>query len=326
METCIQKQCNIQQTAKILRWCSFDSDFLPNLNDARFMTWMRKGITAYSTMIHEGSLKTFQTMKEQYNLERQDFYRYLQIQHHFETFRKNIDLEDGMMKIFVSAYKSENITRIISKIYSYFSKRKSEGSLYIKQKWDMENGDILQEDQWYSVCQIQWKTTTSLAWREFSWKNMVRFFLTLKQKGYSTNNADCWRQCQTVQADHYHIFWYCPVLAEFWKKVHQNIQDSLVVTVPFRFYFLYLCNFPHDLDLHPSDIKLIPILLVACKKAITRKWLNPHPPSMDDWIDIVYEVFKMERLTYSLRLHKDDFDGLWNRFVLFIGSQRPDFI
>lgn len=169
----------------------------------RFRIWVRNGITAYSTVMHEGSLKTFQMMEEQYNLEQQDFYRFLQMRHHFETLRKDIDLEDGMIKIFASTYKSEYITKTISKIYKYFSKRKSEGSLYIKQKWDRESGNILPEDQWYSVCQIQWKTTTSLAWREFSWKNMVRFFLTPKQKGYNTNNTDCWRQCQTDKADHY---------------------------------------------------------------------------------------------------------------------------
>lgn len=322
----VQKQCNIQETAKILRWCSFDSDFPPNLNDARFRVWMRNGITAYCTVMHKESLKTFQMMEEQYHLERQDFYRFLQMRHHFEKLRKDIDLEDGMIKLFISAYKSENIIKTISKIYNYFSKRKSEGSLYIKQRWDKESGNILSEDHWYSICQIQWKTTTSLAWREFSWKNMVRFFLTPKQKSYNTNNTACWRQCHTTEANHYHIFWSCPSLTEYWKKVHQIIQDSLIITIPLSFDTLYLCNFPHDLDLHPSDARLIPILLAACKKAITRKWLKPQPPSVDDWIDIVYDVYKMERLTYSLRMRQNDFSGLWNRFVLFIGSQRPDFI
>lgn len=40
----------------------------------------------------------------------------------------------------------------------------------------------LSQDEQYSVCQIQWNSTSSLAWREFSWKGLVRFFITPKQK------------------------------------------------------------------------------------------------------------------------------------------------
>ena len=37
-----QKLCNIQKTAKLLKWCAFDSDFPPNLSDERFKTWAKK--------------------------------------------------------------------------------------------------------------------------------------------------------------------------------------------------------------------------------------------------------------------------------------------
>ena len=36
-----QKLCNIQKTAKLLKWCAFDSDFPPNLSDERFKTWAK---------------------------------------------------------------------------------------------------------------------------------------------------------------------------------------------------------------------------------------------------------------------------------------------
>ena len=37
-----QKLCNIQKTAKLLKWCAIDSDFPPNLSDERFKTWAKK--------------------------------------------------------------------------------------------------------------------------------------------------------------------------------------------------------------------------------------------------------------------------------------------
>lgn len=65
-------------------------------------------------------------MDEEHNLEQQDFYRFLQMHHHLERLRKDVNLEDGMITIFISAHNSECITKTISKIYNYFAKRKSE--------------------------------------------------------------------------------------------------------------------------------------------------------------------------------------------------------
>ena len=68
------------------------------------------------------------------------------------------------------------------------------------------------------------------------------------------------------------------------------------------------------------------ILLAACKKAITRKWLKQQAPLIDDWIDIVYEIYKMERLTYYLKLRQEDFTSIWFEWNIYIAPRRADFI
>jgi len=40
-------------------------------------------------------------------------------------------------------------------------------------------------------------------------------------------------------------------------------------------------------------------------KAITRKWLQVDPPTKDQWLGIVNEIYSMERLTSILRLKFD---------------------
>lgn len=119
---------------KILRWCAFDRNFLPNSSDTRFKAWVGSGITAYCTLIHKGVLKSFDTVKREYNFEQQDFYRYLQIRHYVGTITKDMDvanLEKAMMKIFVTAYKAGNNNKIISRIYNCFMNRKAEGRVII---------------------------------------------------------------------------------------------------------------------------------------------------------------------------------------------------
>lgn len=103
----------------------------------------------------------------------QDFYRFLQIRHYLRETLKGVDmlnLEVGLMKLFRSAYNSEPTAEIISKIYKCFLDIYTGESQYIKEKWDRESNGVLTGEEWRTVCRIQWKTSSSLSWREFSWK------------------------------------------------------------------------------------------------------------------------------------------------------------
>lgn len=172
-------------------------------------------------------------MRDKYNLEQQGFYRFLQMRHYFSTIMKDINLanlEDGIMKVFISAYNSEYNIKIISRMYNCFSNRKSEDALYIKEKWDRESNRVLSGEEWHMICQMQWKTISYLNWGEFCWKSLVRFFITPQQKRHRTINLDCWRKCQASNANHYKS---CPVLATYWKNIHQTLENVFRITVPF---------------------------------------------------------------------------------------------
>lgn len=89
-----QKLWQLQDSSKILRWCAFDNNFLPNSSDKRFYRWVGQGITAYCTLFHKGVMKSFETVKEEINLEQQDFYRFLQVRHYVGSITKNFNLAD----------------------------------------------------------------------------------------------------------------------------------------------------------------------------------------------------------------------------------------
>ena len=42
------------------------------------------------------------------------------------------------------------------------------------------------------------------------------------------------------------------------------------------------------------------IMLVASKKAITRKWLKTEAPKREDWVEVMHNIYMMESLTLSL--------------------------
>lgn len=46
------------------------------------------------------------------------------------------------------------------------------------------------------------------------------------------------------------------------------------------------------------------ILSAACRKAINRQWHKAQTPTVNEWLDIVDEIFMMERITFNLTLER----------------------
>ena len=183
---------------------------------------------------------------------------------------------------------------------------------------------VISEEDWKRLCKLQWKSTCSTMWREFSWKNRIRFFITPLQKRHQGNGVGCWRLCGLNEANHLHVFWECPLLVPYWREIHKNLEAIFGVNIPFKCDTLYLGNIPFEMW-NSDDRKLMLILLVASKKAITRKWLKPKPPKVDEWIDIIHDIYIMEKLCFSLRIQKEKFLRIWPRWTEYVKPIRSDF-
>lgn len=319
---------NMKGMGKVLQWCAFDLDFAPNRIDHRFRSWIRRDLTAYCTFINQGRLMSFQDLKDKHGLTNQDFYRYLQVRHQVEQIIRKDNLESittGVLKVFITAYNSEPCYGIISKLYNGLRKLKEENTLYIKEKWEGEGNFVMSVEEWERLNQQQWKTTCSSFWREFGWKNITRFFVSPAQKKHQVVGSGCWRQCGSDDANHFHIFWGCPPISPFWQGVHGCMEDILHIQLPFSFEVLYLGKVAGEFRAR-EDKYLFNIMLVAIKKGLTRKWMKPEVPTVEDWIDIMYEIFVMERITFSLRLQQARFAGIWERWIEYITPLRPHLV
>ena len=73
-----------------------------------------------------------------------------------------------------------------------------------------------------------------------------------------------------------------------------------------------------------QDKKLLAILLAASKKSVTRKWLKVEPPTIDEWIEIVNEIYVMEKISFSLKLEKEKFK-IWTKWTEYLKPIRSDF-
>ena len=282
--------------------------------------WPEKGITSYCVISSDSGLNSFQHLQEKHDLDKRDFYRFLQLRHHFDrNIRTQENCDRNLINIIIDAYKGKIYKKVVSKIYLCLQSYKKTSTLYVKNIWEKEANITLTEDEWLNICQINSSTTSSGQWREFAWKNIIRFFTTPKRKyllSGGTESGQCWRQCDNVMADHYHIFWGCPGIQLYSLKVVKEIKSILGFEIEYNFQTIYLCNLPFDLS--SQDKYLLKILLIASKKSITRKWLNREPPTVREWTATVKELYEMEVLTFSLRSCGNKAEKYWWKWLLYV--------
>ena len=143
---------------------------------------------------------------------------------------------------------------------------------------------------------MQSNTSSSGLWREFVWKNLIRFFITPKIKqsqGGQPESGQCWRECGNCQADHFHIFWDCSIIQPYWSEITLMINQIIGLNIKQDFCILYLGNLSATVNVLARY--LLKIMMAASKKTITRRWLTKEPPTKKDWIGIVSEIQNMWR-------------------------------
>lgn len=267
----VVRKYNLKDAENILRWCAYDMDFIPSRMDNRFKRWTERGLTAYCCFVHNGYVKSFDNLKREYDLENQDFFRYLQVRNRINTIMTG-DQRSDILNVFISIYKSRSGKKLISRLYKGLQDSSNLNSLHIKCRWEKEGGLAISGDEWENICKLQWKTTTSHSWREFGWKNIVRFFITPAQKRHQGSGTNCWRMCGSDVANHYHLFWDCPKLSPFWHDIHDCLEYIFQIAIQFDVSAMYFCTMALQVQ-SKADKYLMKILLIGAKKAITRKWL-----------------------------------------------------
>ncbi len=168
--------------------------------------------------------------------------------------------------MFTDAYK-QLPSKIVSKLYKALQKLNGSNTLHTKTKWELELNSELSVSDWQSMCKNQHTSTSSNGWREFGWKNLIHFFITLLIKSKQLGKQQCcWRLCGHWSAGHLHIFWSCVEIKPFWDMVLQIVEEVLGYGIPSDPLVVYLGLIPEGIA-GKEDIYLFKILTLAAKKS-----------------------------------------------------------
>ena len=90
------------------------------------------------------------------------------------------------------------------------------------------------------------------------------------------------------------------------------MEKILKVKIPFSFEVLYLGKENQEIT-RSGDKYIYRIMLVAAKKAITKKWFKTDAPNREDWVEVT-------------RLKTETFKNYWENWVNFVSPLRADFV
>ena len=111
------------------------------------------------------------------------------------------------------------------------------------------------------------------------------------------------------------------MVESFWAELHKVLSGLFNTNLPLQFSTLFLGN--ADLQV-TADEYLFDILITAGKKALTRRWLLPDPPTIQEWISIGNDIHLMERIASSLRLQNITFTKRWAKWVNYTGVEKTE--
>ena len=56
-------------------------------------------------------------------------------------------------------------------------------------------------------------------------------------------------------------------------------------------------------------------VLISAANALTRHWLQPEVPTIEEWREIVNNIYQMEKITFTHRLQMNTFLKLWSKWI-----------
>lgn len=306
-----QKSCATQS-----RWHSHtplfnNNQLLIGRQPIRFPQWENKGIHTLGDIYDNSGLRSFQDLSNWYDLPGTSFFFFLQIRAALKAHGVPWDKPLEFHPFHQFFYDKETSRGFVSNFYRHLLES-SYKDLPLDTVWRRDVPGLDTEFDWDLVWENVCLSSRNPDHQQIHLNYVHRTYLTprrLNSMGLLPDSR-CTLCPLGVPGTFIHMYWECPPVACFWKKVATQLSDIFSLTVPVCPTVLLL----NDVSVLPAPIhkkRLILAGLTAAKKLVAMRWKHPDRLSLSMWILTYLDVIYLEVSTARVIGVKESNIALW---------------
>lgn len=116
-----------------------------------------------------------------------------------------------------------------------------------------------------------------------------------------------------------HLMWSCPKTQLYWEKICVTICRVVNTNVKLS-PLQCILGLPVEDPKIRQYAKLISSLLYSARLTLLQHWLSDTVPTDSNWLDNVFQMLPLERLSYVLQGNINYFFQIWKPLMVYIGE------
>lgn len=276
--------------------------------------WIKSGIHIFEDVMGDVGFRSFDEIKNKYNLCNSDFWRFLQIRHCILSNKEHI--QHGTTGIQEISPKIGDKNRGASKFYEFITSTQVPKLNGLKVCWDRDLDWEIPEIDWKKLCASWYCYSRETQSQLICYKILNRSYWTpSKLARLKLRNSDiCWR-CNRKVGTLVHMLYDCDKTNDMWNEIISFLNKMfgiLLIKNP------TLCL----LGLLPDNVQMSKRLKSWCRLAMItgcritlRHWKSPTFSTFKEWIEVLSSMASYERVTYRVAGKEDLFNEVWGPFL-----------
>ncbi|KAJ0061406.1 hypothetical protein NL108_018634 [Boleophthalmus pectinirostris] len=277
--------------------------------------WLTRGIVKLADLYEGDTLKSFEKLTLEYNLPKNYLWKYLQLQSLLNTVIGNHS-PPQQSTLLSQIIKKMGLGHEASFYYSHIFQHKHPMLYTLKTIWSSDLNINLTDEDWNKICENTNKLSRDVKIKLINFKILNRFYWTpsrlfrLKLK----DSENCWK-CQ-AKGTLKHLLWECPLIQNYWRKIHGCIKNITQNTFEFTPQ-LYILSDPKMTTRCPSS-EFIQTSIMIGKQIIMRHWKDPEEPVFHEWFTELAKVASYEQMSFNMSDRIIAYKNKWKAYLNYV--------
>uniref|UniRef100_A0A8C5MA17 Reverse transcriptase domain-containing protein n=1 Tax=Leptobrachium leishanense TaxID=445787 RepID=A0A8C5MA17_9ANUR len=236
-------------------------------------------------------------------------FNFAQIKSYLRSLNCGYSLSRPLLPFELICQTSLPLPRGVSTIYGIILTADSEVPSFVS-RWEEELGTTFTSAQWTNTFTLVHKGCGANRVQETSYKILSFWYRTpsFLHRLFPQTPSVCWR-CNNSEGTFLHIWWSCPPLMGFWRKIHDAILRVTGVDLslsPACFLLFHIA-----LPLKNLKRSVLMSMLLAARSLIPILWRTDRTPSIEEWMGRVEALRSLDHREMADRGLQAEFATKW---------------